>query len=427
MGSELEAYGATTTYANKVKQLKTQIENADGILTAAKAEAEGKETTAEKQQIATKAKDDVNNALAGVTENCDDIIAMAKQAYIDAFIAGLNAQIIADTWANSSNYTTTDKATLTDERNALVQSVVTLKANAVERDQAEDIELDVAPWINKGVITTLNEGAEKFATDLAQLKQDLKDMSLAEDVKGHIVPGKDEIDTDDMEALADIILNGEEATADLARCDVNGDGDVDVTDLVWLRYFLVHGEWPNAQAAAPALYTFGNGGINNVTMEATANGNITRVAVNLTNETEFKHFQLNLQLPMGAKVVGQRLGERVEGANLLIAQNDNEVRMLAVSTANNVFAGNEGAVVYLDIENLTGDVTIEKVIFVDTALNGHRLNAGETTGIADRISNAIENAGQKIYDLGGRLMNSVKKGINIIRNADGSTKKVINK
>lgn len=423
MGSELEAYGATTTYANKVKQLKTQIENADGILTAAKAEAEGMETTAEKQEIATKVKGDVNDALAGVANNCADIIGMAKQAYIDAFIAGLNAQIIADTWTNSSNYTTTDKATLTDERNALVQSVVTLKANAEARNQAEDIQTNP----NKGVITTLNEGAEKFATDLAQLKQDLKDMSLAEDVKGHIVPGKDVIDTDDMEALADIILNGEEATADLARCDVNGDGDVDVTDLVWLRYFLVHGEWPNVQAAAPALYTFGNGGINNVTMEATANGNITRVAVNLTNETEFKHFQLNLQLPMGAKVVGQRLGERVEGANLLIAQNDNEVRMLAVSTANNVFAGNEGAVVYLDIENLTGDVTIEKVIFVDTALNGHRLNAGETTGIADRISNAIENAGQKIYDLGGRLMNSVKKGINIIRNADGSTKKVINK
>ena len=429
MGSELEAYGATTTYANKVKQLKTQIENADGILTAAKAEAEGKETTAEKQQIATKAKDDVNNALAGVTENCDDIIAMAKQAYIDAFIAGLNAQIIADTWTNSSNYTATDKATLTGEREALVQTVEYLKDNAEGCDQAEDIyeQTAEATIVTKGVITTLNEGADNFATDLAQLKQDLKDMSLAEDVKGHIIPGKEEIDTDDMEALADIILNGEEATADFARCDVNGDGDVDVTDLVWLRYFLVHGEWPNVQAAAPALYTFGNGGINNVTMEATANGNITRVAVNLTNETEFKHFQLNLQLPMGAKVVGQRLGERVEGANLLIAQNDNEVRMLAVSTANNVFAGNEGAVVYLDIENLTGDVTIEKVIFVDTALNGHRLNAGETTGIADRISNAIENAGQKIYDLGGRLMNSVKKGINIIRNADGSTKKVINK
>lgn len=427
MEKQLSLYGSADQYANKVGKLKDQVIAANTVLADAKTAAESLTTLRRKYQKANSTINAVNAELAGVANNCTEIINMAKQAYIDAFIAGLNAQIIADTWTNSSNYTATDKETLTDERDALAQSVVDLKDNAEGRGQAEDIELDNYPWIDKGVITTLNEGAEKFATDLAKLKQDLKDMSLAEDVKGHIVPGKEEIDTNDMEALADIILNGEEATADLARCDVNGDGDVDVTDLVWLRYFLVHGEWPNAQAAAPALYTFGNGGINNVTMEATANGNITRVAVNLTNETEFKHFQLNLQLPMGAKVVGQRLGERVEGANLLIAQNDNEVRMLAVSTANNVFAGNEGAVVYLDIENLTGDVTIEKVIFVDTALNGHRLNAGETTGIADRISNAIENAGQKIYDLGGRLMNSVKKGINIIRNADGSTKKVINK
>ena len=425
MEKQLSLYGSADQYANKVSKLKDQVIAANTVLADAKTAAESLNTLRDKYVKANSTINDVDAELAGVADNCTEIIGMAKQAYIDAFIAGLNAQIIADTWANSSNYTATDKTTLTNERNALVQSVETLKTNAEGREQAEDIQTNP---VNKGVITTLNEGAEKFATDLAQLKQDLKDMSLAEDVKGHIVPGKDEIDTDDMEALADIILNGEEATADLARCDVNGDGDVDVTDLVWLRYFLVHGEWPNAQAAAaPALYTFGNGGINNVTMEATANGNITRVAVNLTNETEFKHFQLNLQLPMGAKVVGQRLGERVEGANLLIAQNDNEVRMLAVSTANNVFAGNEGAVVYLDIENLTGDVNIEKVIFVDTALNGHRLNSAGTTGIADRISNAIENAGQKIYDLGGRLMNSVKKGINIIRNADGSTKKVINK
>lgn len=427
MEKQLSLYGSADQYANKVSKLKDQVIAANTVLADAKTDAESLNKLRDKYLKANSTINDVNAELAGVANNCDDIIAMAKQAYIDAFIAGLNAQIIADTWTNSSNYTATDKATLTNERNALVQSVVTLQNNAEGRGQAEDIQLEVAPWINKGVITTLNEGAENFTKDLDKLKQDLKDMSLVEDVKGHIVPGKEEIDTDDMEALADIILNGEEETADMNRCDINGDGDVDVTDLIWLRYFLVHGEWPNAQAAAPALYTFGNGGINNVTMEATANGNITRVAVNLTNETEFKHFQLNLQLPMGAKVVGQRLGERVEGANLLIAQNDNEVRMLAVSTANNVFAGNEGAVVYLDIENLTGDVNIEKVIFVDTALNGHRLNAGETTGIADRISNAIENAGQKIYDLGGRLMNSVKKGINIIRNTDGSTKKVINK
>jgi len=430
MGSELEAYGATTTYANKVKQLKTQIENADGILTAAKAEAEGMETTAEKQEIATKAKGDVNDALAGVANNCDDIIGMAKTAYINAAIADMNTVIDAITW-NAADYTKTDNTALTIKKNSIKDAIETdipsYRSKATSMLYANSYKVGKTNY--DGVILSLSKDRATFDDQVADLKQMLKDMSLVEDVKGHIIPGKEEIEIEDMEALADIIINQEEAKADMNRCDINGDNEIDVTDLVWLRYFLVHGEWPNAQApaGAPALHTFGNGGIDNVTMEATANGNITRVAINLTNETVFKHFQLNLQLPMGAKVVGQRLGERVEGANLLIAQNDNEVRMLAVSTANNVFAGNEGAVVYLDIENLTGDVNIEKVIFVDTALNGHRLNAGETTGIADRISNAIENAGQKIYDLGGRLMNGVKKGINIIRNADGSTKKVINK
>lgn len=424
MEKQLSLYGSADQYANKVGKLKDQVIAANAVLADAKTAAESLNKLRDKYLKANSTITDVNAELAGVANNCTDIIAMAKQAYIDAFIAGLNAQIIADTWTNSSNYTATDKATLTDERNALLQSVVTLQANAEARNQAEDIQLEVAPWINKGVITTLNEGAENFTTALNKLKQDLKDMSLVEDVKGHIVPDKEEIDTDDMEALADIILNGEEETADMNRCDINGDGDVDVTDLIWLRYFLVHGDWPNVPAASRS---YGGGDINNLTMQATANGNITRIAVNLSNETVFNHFQLNIQLPEGAKVVGQTLGERVEGANLLVAQNGNMVRMLAVSSANNVFAGNDGVVVYFDIENLSGDIKVEKAIFTDTEFKGHNLMSGEATGITERITNAIETAGQKIYDFGGRVLRGLKKGVNIIRNSDGTTTKVLKK
>jgi len=48
---------------------------------------------------------------------------------------------------------------------------------------------------------------------------------------------------------------------------------------------------------------------------------------------------------------------------------------------------------------------------------------GQTTGI-----NGVEDLSslkQRIYSVGGQIMNKVKKGINIIRNANGSTKKVI--
>ena len=422
MKAQLDYYGSADSYKNKIAKLDNQIVTAEGILTAAQTEAEGKATVQEKYVVASDAQVDVDNALFNFDDNCDDIQGLAKAAYINAFIAKLNAQIIADSWTASSNYTATDKATLTTMLNNLIASVALLQGSAESELHAQityDYWGDVASW---GVIETLNRGEAQFNIDLAELKQAVKDMSLVEDVKGHI-SGNDDISTDDLEDLADIILNAQEESADMDRCDISGDGEVDVTDLVWLRYFLVHGDWPNSAATARADMASANDYIN---MEVVSvENNVTRIAINLDNETVFNHFQLNVQLPEGAKVVGQTLGERVEGANLMMAQNGTTVRMLAISTANHVFAGNEGAVVYIDIEGLNGEVNIEKAIFTDTELNGHLLTANSTTSIRESITNALQAAGQKIYNMGGKMMNGLKKGVNIIRNADGSTKKVM--
>ena len=422
MKAQLDYYGSADSYKNKIAKLDNQIVTAEGVLTAAQTEAEGKATVQEKYIVASDAQVDVNNALFNFDNNCNDIQGLAKAAYIDAFIAKLNAQIIADSWTASSNYTTTDKNTLTTMLNNLIASVTLLQGSAESEYYAQityDYWGNVASW---GVIETLNRGEAQFNIDLAELKQAVKDMSLVEDVKGHI-SGNDDISTDDLEDLADIILNAQEESADMDRCDISGDGEVDVTDLVWLRYFLVHGDWPNGAATARVDMASANDYIN---MEVVSvENNVTRIAINLDNETVFNHFQLNVQLPEGAKVVGQTLGERVEGANLMMAQNGTTVRMLAISTANNVFAGNEGAVVYIDIEGLNGEVNIEKAIFTDTELNGHLLTANSTTSIRESITNALQAAGQKIYNMGGKMMNGLKKGVNIIRNADGSTKKVM--
>ena len=421
MKAQLGYYGSTDNYKNKIAKLDNQVVTANGILTAAQAEAEGMATIQEKYNVATTALSNVVSALDKVSENSVDIISLAQQAYIDAFIAKLSAQVIADTWTASSNYTTTDKATLSGMLTALTTSISDLRSTVEYPAMYHAEDISYWGWTEKGVITTLNEGEAKFNADLAALKQAVKDMSLAEEVKGHIVEGNDEISTDDMEALADIILNAEEDAADLERCDISGDGEIDVTDLVWLRYYLVHGDWPSVGSSAR-----GDMANDYIDMQiVSSENNVTRIAVNLNNETVFNHFQLNVQLPEGAKVVGQTLGERVEGANLMMAQNGTMVRMLAVSTANNVFAGNEGAVVYIDIENLNGEVNIEKAIFTDTELTGHVLTANSATGITQTITNALESAGQKIYNLGGKMMNGLKKGINIIRNADGSTTKVM--
>lgn len=424
MNIELEAYGSANNYTNKVNKLNDQIDKAQKIYDDSYKKAANM-LTADAQVVAGETIDAVDEALANLANNCNDIKGLAQQAYIDEFIAKLDAQIIADTWTASANYTDTDKGTLTNARNNLIGLVAFLKANAEGKFQANDIKDLNGDVIYKGVITTLNEGEKQFDEDLATLKANVKDMSLVEDKKGHIANNgqNEEITSDDLEALADIILNDEEF--DLEACDVDGNGEVDVTDLVWLRYFLVHNDWPAVPAAAREMASNANDAVGIQVLST--NGNITRLAINLTNDTEFRDFQVKMQLPAGAKVVGNSLGERVEGVNLISSQSaEGTVSFVALATSKGVINGEEGAVLYLDVENLNGVVTIGKAVFVDSALRGHDLTSTtEATGIRETIANAIDSATQKFYDVSGRMLNTLKNGINIIRNADGTSKKVL--
>ena len=418
LGLQLGYYGSTNKYANKINYMNAQLAEASGIMDDAIAEA-GEATTLRAEYLAyADALTPINNALVGVQANCEEIEAQAKADYIAAFIANLDAQIIADSWTGSANYTNTDQGVLTQKRDALKKYVnSTLKTQAAGRNQAEDLVGG-----SKGVITTLNEGAEKFADMLDDLVQAVKDLSLAEDVKGHITGG-DEIGADDVQALINIIINGQEGEQNLEVCDINGDGRITVTDIIWLQFFDIFHEWPNTAATARGGYEMSDA----VKMEVVSTrGNITRLAINLSNNDSYRAFQIGMQLPAGAKVVGQSLGDRVENAYLMHSQaTEGNVRFMTIAF-NSEFAGNEGAVLYVDVENLNGDVALTEAYFTNVELNeADLLSSGQTTSIRESITNALESAGQKIYNMGGRVMNGLKKGINIIRRNDGSNEKVI--
>lgn len=420
MKSQLEAYGNGSKYANKVSKLDEQFIAANAILTAAKAEADGKEKVADKQKVATKAVTDITTALTGLESNCNDVVDLSQKAYIKAFVDNLTAQIIEDSWSKSDNYTTTDKDKLTGMRDDLKKSVTDLEDAAKAIKHAEDKK--DGNKVVKGVITTLNEGAEKFENGLKALVQAVKDLSLAEDVKGHITGGE-EIGADDVQALINIIINGQEGEQDPEVCDINGDGRITVTDIIWLQFFDIFHEWPNMAAAARGDNAMSDA----VKMEVVSTrGNITRLAINLSNSDSYRAFQIGMQLPAGAKVVGQSLGDRVENAYLMHSQaSEGNVRFMTIAF-NSTFAGNEGAVLYVDVENLNGNVALTEAYFTNVELNeADLLSSGQTTSIRESITNALESAGQKIYNMGGRVMNGLKKGINIIRRSDGSNEKVI--
>lgn len=67
-------------------------------------------------------------------------------------------------------------------------------------------------------------------------------------------------------------------------------------------------------------------------------------------------------------------------------------------------------------------MTLENVIFSEANGRISRIGGDSTTGI-----NGVEaesSLKQKVYSVGGQLLNKVKNGINIIRNANGKSQKV---
>ena len=72
----------------------------------------------------------------------------------------------------------------------------------------------------------------------------------------------------------------------------------------------------------------------------------------------------------------------------------------------------------LDISALFG-----AAIKVDVVVGDNNFT---TTGI-DKVTTTTDNGVESIYDLSGRKLNEMQKGINIVRKADGTTVKVLKK
>ena len=436
--NELDVYGATSKYSNKLKQIQNLINEMNETIAVNKAKAETISDFDDLKELATTTEVDSWKLYDTIDEDLDEIVGLAKDPFVTNAIKDLNDQLKAVT-INPDEYTENDFVTL-DDMKADIQTAInqleTVVGWAGHMDKKNENYIEHTAAVVKSLLESGTKdiygyeeilGKNGVEAAIQKLKEKMKELNFTQDKKGHIANGgaNEEINEDDLEALADIILNDEEY--DLEACDLNGDGDVDVSDLVILRYFCVHKKWP---AGIVAVREMAGGANDAIDMQVVSvNGNTTRLAVNLTNDTMFRDFQIKLQLPAGAKLVGKSLGERVEGVNLMSSNATNgTVNFVGLATTNGAINGADGSVLYLDVENLNGEVTISKAIFVDNSLVGHDLvGASEATGIRETIANAVNSATQKFFDVSGRMMNSLKNGINIIRNNDGTSKKVLKK
>lgn len=227
--------------------------------------------------------------------------------------------------------------------------------------------------------------------------------------------------------ILDPALQPADDTDLFVNIDINQSTVIEVGDLTAIVNYILNHNWPYGYAAARGAEVEGESLA--MTTNSVANGK-QRIAVNLTNVSDYTAFQMDVVLPNGMTIVGAELSDRAGESHKFYTRNqmDGSVRMLASSVKGETFSGNEGAVLYIDVETTSeymgGNVELLNILFSDVNAQTRSFAiGGDATGI-DTMS-TFEALKQKVYDLGGRVKNGLKKGINIIRRADGSTEKVV--
>lgn len=229
--------------------------------------------------------------------------------------------------------------------------------------------------------------------------------------------------TDDYLTVLNAVLDPEtlEGGKVFAVADVNRDGKISIADVTLIAAKVTNGLWPSLGGSLNAPMV----GSENLTVSAEDNNGVQRIAINLENRKDYVACQMDIVLPAGMTVVGESVGNRANG-HALYSKDIDGVHRVVISTIENNSFTNGSAILYLDVQGGSIDkVALDKVIFAEANGRETTITGNDATGI-----NGMETEGslkQKIYTVGGQLLDKVKQGINIVRNANGKTQKVTGK
>lgn len=229
--------------------------------------------------------------------------------------------------------------------------------------------------------------------------------------------------TDDYLAVLNALLDPEtlEGGKVFAAADVNRDGKISIADVTLIAAKVTNGLWPSLGGTLNAPMV----GSENLTVSAEDNNGVQRIAINLENRKDYVACQMDIVLPAGMTVVGESVGNRANG-HALYSKDIDGVHRVVISTIENNSFTNGSAILYLDVQGGSIDkVALDKVIFAEANGRETTITGSDATGISGM--EAEGSLKQKIYTVGGQLLDKVKQGINIVRNANGKTQKVTGK
>ena len=234
------------------------------------------------------------------------------------------------------------------------------------------------------------------------------------------ITGSGTVDDADFDKFVEDLLAGNvpaDSDAEFAVYDANGDGEINVGDIqaVFNLSMGLNADGSDPDVAASRVLANGDFDAGSMTVETTKlnNGN-TQLAVKLNSTTEYLAFQMDVVMANNMSVVS-------EDANLQLLRSNNLGNIHRIVGYGKL--ENNGTMLTIEVAG-DGNVQFTNIVLSTEKANAVKFNLGGTTGIST-IAVKENEEGNTIYDLGGKLMNGIKKGINIIRGKNGETKKVL--
>lgn len=225
----------------------------------------------------------------------------------------------------------------------------------------------------------------------------------------------------------------EDGSMEFLAADVNEDGNINIGDATAVANAILRADaqgtsaWRNVGARVVLKHTVESPDAVEMTMEE--NGGTTRIAIRLSYTRPYVACQMDVHLPAGVSLLGETLGACAGGHQLFSNTLADGTHRIAVSSLENEkFSASGDALVYLEVSGkAASEITVSNVLAADGQAVVYSIggNGEGVTGIQG--VQADQSLKEKIYSVGGQVMDKLTRGINIIRNADGTTKKVLKK
>ena len=295
----------------------------------------------------------------------------------------------------------------------------------VVASKAIDYMTEAVPAVQKK-ITLLTEKMATLATDAEDKAYILGDV----DRDGSVL-------VNDYTQIMNYVLGVdqvEEGSMVFYAADINKDGKINIGDVTAVAS-IIRGEMRytnyavrNVRARVAVDRTVESTDVVEMTMSEESS--VKRIAIRLKNTTAYTGCQLDVKLPVGVTLLNESLGERASDHELYSNTMDNGTHRIVVSSLrNSELSDVDDVLVYLEVSGKAASkITVSNVLAADASGSVYSIGGsgeGGVTGINGVQANPSMK--EKIYSVGGQIMDKFTRGINIIRNSDGSVKKVLKK